>query len=471
MKTNIKFALMFLVGIMGVTSCDVDNTIDPNRASLGSVTNNPSPNQINFLGIGVQSTMRDGIRDFYLNSGTVGREVILSASTDNRYFNELLGTEAANFNGANDPNGIFNTYYFAFSQGRHRAEVFTQSAETSKNLTTEQKAGIKGFARTVQAYLALNLLNMQYNNGIREKFSDLSSPGDQLKPGPFGTYQSGLTLIKGYLDEGATLLASAGSNFAFPMTSGWAGFNTPSTFLQFNRAIAARVALYQKDWDGVLSALNGSFINDVLVGTPTQPKGDLSAGPVFTFATTPGDLLNTLWAKPSDTGAPYVAYDEFVTDAEANDKRVLKVGLRDAARQSGQAVLSKYDVRMYATNVSSISIIRNEELILMRAEAKIQKNDLVGGIAALDKVRIDNGLQSMAIAKPTVTSQPQLLDELLNQRRYSLFFEGHRWFDVRRYSKVSILPLQGAVNGNNYAVFPQFNRPDAEVQWDLANPQ
>ncbi len=464
MKTNLKLILILLIGVMGVTSCDVDNTIDPNRASLGSVQNNPSQNQINFLGIGVQSTMRDGIRDFYLNSGTVGREVILSASTDNRYFNELLGTEAANFGGANDPNGIFNTYYFAFSQGRHRAEVFTQSAETSTKLTAAEKAGIKGFARTVQAYLALNLLNMQYANGIRESFKDLSSPGDQLKPGPFGTYQSGLVLIKGYLDEGATLLAGAGPSFAFPMTSGWAGFDTPANFLKFNKALAARVAMYQKDWDGVINALSGSFLNATATGV-------LATGPVFTFATTPGDQLNTLWAKPSDTGAPYVAYDQFVTDAEPSDARVAKVGLRTTARQSGQALLSLYDVRMYATNVSPISILRNEELILMSAEANIQKNNLAAGRAALDKVRVDNGLPTLATAKPSVTTQTELLDELLNQRRYSLFFEGHRWFDLRRYDKISILPLQGVVNGNNYAVFPQFSRPDAEVQWDKANPQ
>ena len=116
MKTNLITLLIFLIGMLGVTSCDVDNTLDPNRASLASVQNNPTQNQINFLGVGVQSTMLDGIRDFYLNSGSVGREVVLSASTDNRYFNELLGTEAANFGGANDPNGIFNTYYFSFSQ-------------------------------------------------------------------------------------------------------------------------------------------------------------------------------------------------------------------------------------------------------------------------------------------------------------------------------------------------------------------
>lgn len=461
MKTNIKAALIFSLAL-GVTSCSVDNTIDPNNASLGSVLNNPSQSKINFLGVGVEAAMRTGIRDFYLNTGTVGREVILSASTDNRYFNELLGTEAANFNGANDPNGIFNTYYFAFSQGRYRAEIFTKSAETATVLTAAQKAGIKGFARTVQAYLALNLLNMQYDNGIRESFSDLTAPGDMLKPGKFGTYASGLTLIKGYLDEGATALAGAGSSFAFPMTSGWAGFDTPATFLKFNRAVAARVAMYQQDWDGCIAALNASFMD-------ASGSGVLSNGPTFTFSTTPGDLTNTLWAKLGDTGAPYVAFDQFVTDAEAGDTRLAKVAAR-AARQSGQAITSNYDVAMYASNVSSISIIRNEELILMLAEANIQKNQLAAGRTALDRIRTANGLATLAVAKPTVTTQAQLLDELLNQRRYSLFFEGHRWFDVRRYNKVGILPLQGTVSGNNYVVFTHMNRPDAEVQWDLTNP-
>jgi starch-binding outer membrane protein, SusD/RagB family len=462
MKTNYKIFLIFLLGFFVVTSCDVDNTIDPNRAALSSIQNNPTQNQINFLGVGVQADLRSGIRDFYLNTGTTGREVIYSASTDNRYFNELLGTEAANFNGANDPNGIFNTYYFAFSQGRRRAEVFTRSAETATILTAEKKAGIKGFARTVQAYLALNLLNMQYANGIRESFTDLTVPGDLLKPGPFGTYQSGLALIKGYLDEGSTALAAGGSSFAFPMTSGWAGFSTPADFLKFNRALAARVAMYQKDWAGVLSALTNSFF-DI--------NASINLGPVFTFSTTPGDLTNTLWHNPNDNGAPYVIFDQFVTNAELGDTRLSKVGLRTEPRQSGQAVTSAYEVRKYASNTSPVSIIRNEELILMSAEAKIQTGDLAGGIAALDKIRTSAGLPTMAVAKPAITTKDQLLDEVLNQRNYSLFWEGHRWIDLRRYNKTSVLPLQGEVSGNSYAVFPQFNRPDAEVQWDLANPQ
>jgi len=457
-----KIIFSFLIaGVFTFSSCDVDNTIDPNRASLGSVQKNPTLNQINFLGVGVQADMRNGMASFLINTGSAGREIINSTSTEPRNYTELLGTSVDIYNGANNAAGIFNGYYTSFSQNRRRADVFTRSAETSTTLTAEQKAGIKGFARTVQAFAALNLLNLQFENGMRESFSDLSAPGDLLKPGPFGTYESGLALIKGYLDEGAASLAEAGGAFAFPMTAGWAGFDTPATFLQFNRAMAARVAMYQKDWTGMLTALNNSFLN---------LNGAINVGPKLLYSTTPGDLANALWHSPNDNGAPFVIFDQFVTDAETGDTRLSKVGLRTTARQSGTAATSAYEVRMYASNVSSISILRNEELILMSAEAKIQTGDLAGGIAALNKIRTSAGLPILATAKPTVTTKDQLIDELLNQRRYSLFWEGHRWIDVRRYNKVNILPLQGTVGGSTYVVFKQFSRPDSEVQWDRVNP-
>jgi len=30
---------------------------------------------------------------------------------------------------------------------------------------------------------------------------------------------------------------------------------------------------------------------------------------------------------------------------------------------------------------------------------------------------------------------------MLNQRRYSLFGEGHRWIDMRRYNRLNTLPI------------------------------
>ena len=58
---------------------------------------------------------------------------------------------------------------------------------------------------------------MQGKNGIRETFGDLNAPGDLLKPGKFGTYASGLVLVKKYADDGLAALNAATS---FPFTFG-----------------------------------------------------------------------------------------------------------------------------------------------------------------------------------------------------------------------------------------------------------
>ena len=34
-----------------------------------------------------------------------------------------------------------------------------------------------------------------------------------------------------------------------------------------------------------------------------------------------------------------------------------------------------------------------------------------------------------------------LIDEMLKQRRYSLYFEGLRWIDLRRYNRLTDLPI------------------------------
>lgn len=83
-------------------------------------------------------------------------------------------------------------------------------------------------------------LNVQYTNGIRLNIED------PFKPSKAVSYTESLAGIAKVLDEGATQLDGAGAAFPFALPSGYAGFTTPATFKRFNRAIALRVALYQK---------------------------------------------------------------------------------------------------------------------------------------------------------------------------------------------------------------------------------
>jgi starch-binding outer membrane protein, SusD/RagB family len=130
---NIKVFIAAMLLVSAVASCkkasfELDTQLDPNAPPVNLYLKDANKSQINQLGLGLQSVLRSGLTDFLRNTGSVGREIIFSASTDNRYFTEILGTNIAQYTGpgagANDPAGIFNTYYFAYSQTRRRAEQF-----------------------------------------------------------------------------------------------------------------------------------------------------------------------------------------------------------------------------------------------------------------------------------------------------------------------------------------------------------
>ncbi|QJW90236.1 RagB/SusD family nutrient uptake outer membrane protein [Spirosoma taeanense] len=459
MKRN-KFQAYALLAALsgGLMSCGffkTDQVIDPNNIAVVTFINNPTRDQINLMAVGLQAAPRNGYLDMIRITASVGREGIYSASTDNRYFTEILGTTAAAYGGANDPNGIFNTYYTSFSSTRRQAEFFSMAAQSSSALTEAEKAGAKGFARTIQGYAMLNLLNMQFNNGIRSGYTDLNSPGDLLRPLKFTNYASGLDLVIATLNEGAASLDAAGPTFSFAsaFTSGWAGFTTPTDVKKVNRAFAARAFMYKQDWASMLTALNQSFLN---------LSGSLSVGPKFNFANAQNDIANTLFQNPDANGAPYVLFDEVVTSAEPGDTRIAAKTRRRTSPRSSGGIVSNYELQLYPTNASPISIIRNEELVLMYAEAKAQTGDLAEAIRAINIIRSSAGLSAYSGA----STKDALISEILKQRRYSLLFEGHRWFDARRYNRLGTLPNSTAP----YKVFENLVRPNAETQWELANP-
>ena len=100
-------------------------------------------------------------------------------------------------------------------------------------------------------------------------------------------------------------------------------------------------------------------------------------------------------------------------------------------------------------------IIRNEELILLKAEANIGLGNFGLAQDDLNVVRTTlGGLQAYS-----GTDATNALDRLLYEKRYSLFGEGHRWIDVRRYNRLNTLPLDRAGD----VVIPKMVPPEDEV--------
>ena len=446
--------LAVLLGTVGCNPVTIDPVTDPNNPSLESVLTGATPTQLSALATGVEASFRLGHTNnapYYQIIGVLGREIIVLASNEPRWTGEIV-------KGPLDNTSFYGVgSYNAFARIIRASNVLRQSVQGSSSVTDPQKQGFFGFADTYEALGKLHLLNLMGENGIRIDVTNF------LKPGKFTTGSGpALANIRQLLDQGAGELAKSGDTFAFRLSGGYAGFNTPATFLKFNRALAARVALYQKDYAGAQTALAASFYD---------PAGSLAVGPKLTFAPgSGGDQGNSYFQVPDKVPSTLVGVPEnFVTEAEAGDLRLSKVQVRTTPR-SFNGLISKYDPVVYTAQVTPLSIIRNEELILIAAEVKANSNNLTGAVADINVIRTKAG--GLAAYSGAV-SAAGLVNEILRQRRYSLFYEGQFWVDLRRLGKLNPNPtpqISLAYTSAPYAIFDRLPVTDAEVRWDQANP-
>ena len=90
----------------------------------------------------------------------------------------------------------------------------------------------------------------------------------------------------------------------------------------------------------------------------------------------------------------------------------------------------------YPTTIGAedIHIIRFAEVVLTKAEAMARQGGakLVGAVAEVNKIRERAGLLPLTFGVGPVTTQQQVIDEVMLQRRLELAMEGHRWMDLVR---------------------------------------
>jgi hypothetical protein len=428
--------LLFLVITVACicNSCKVDPIPDQNNPIPEVIAQNATLGEIQNLVDGTESGMRDNIGFYFDDVGVIGREIYRYSTSDPRFTSDLLGKGTATLDN--------NTFYLTNPYGaRYRVvkntNILIPALQNSPEPTItddQRRAGI-AYAKTIQAYELLMVFNLLYDS-IRVEVAD----PDHL--GPFISKDESLNAIQELLNTANADLESNPATFPFHSSL---YSNTAMGFSKFNRAIAARVAVYRNDWAQANTALTGSFLD---------LSGSLTDGSYYLYSTAGGDQLNPQYFPLNNNGEARVVQKDFVPEAEAGDTRVTsKTSLRtDTAFQDGLA--SAYDLNRYPLNTSPIPIIRNEELILLYAEVQAQLTNPVNAVDAINTIRNAAGLPDYGGA----TDLPSLITEILKQRRYSLFGEGHRWIDLRRYDRLAELPIDRA--GDD--VWEQFPRPANE---------
>ena len=417
---NFKFSIdkLVIVSLMVTTlislSCTFDEEFDPNRPSLEGVLTDASVNQLNNLIVGIESGMRGGVAGQTTHTGTMARE-LYKFDADPRNTGDLLGANGATL----DNNSFYSTSVWASKYRTIKnANILLEALDNTSSVSVQEASGYRGFARTVIAHQLIMLVKSYGSARV-----DVSDP---TNPGPILAEADVLSQVSTILDGALSDLSAAGDNFSFPL-AGFDGFDTPSTFSKFNRAVKAVALVYSGNKTDALAALSSSFFD---------LNGDLKTGPKHVFSLSSGDFVNGLYKIVDNNGDQIIVHNSFIADAEPGDKRVENKTIIRSDPTTQDGLNGTHQTKLYASNISPIDIIRNEELVLLYAEANIPSNP-TEAIKAIDVIRTSAGLASYSGA----STESALIDELLNQRRYSFWCENHRMYDLRRFGKSLTLPI------------------------------
>ncbi len=427
-------ALALAVLASGCDLVGLDDDPNPNGLSLEEILADPSEARLSNAAVGVETSARTGLGTYLVSVGVIGREYWRVSPSEPRFTTDLLGKSEATLN----DNTFYITTPWAARYGTIRnANTLLLGLDANQTLSDAEKAGGRGFARTWIAYQYLLNLNLTFENGLR-----FIEPGDDAA-GPIVGYGESLDRIAALLDQAASDLN--GGTFFFPTSLVRDVPAAPVDYGQINRALAARVDAYREDWQGVLDALDDSFVG---------AAAPLTVGAYHVFSTAAGDIQNPFFFPLDGGGDGVLAHPSFVADIAPGDERIGKVEARTEPRTFDD-LTSAFDVDVYETPTSPVPVVRNAELLLLRAEANAQLGNAAAAVADLDVIRTAAGLDPYA--GPTDTAA--LIDEVLRQRRYELYAEGHRWIDARRYGRLGTLPIDRAEDD----VFEQFPLPEAET--------
>lgn len=443
-----SLALIVLLST-SLAACDllkVEKINDPNNPSSGEFLDGATQAQLQNLVTGLEARHRNYAETFDI-LGTFGREALAYYASDPRFATVWLGQappagaeESPDFFGGGS---LYQGPYQAIKQANFLAEALKNTDVVSQT----EANGYLGFAKTIEGIQYLTPLNTQYQNGIRVAVED------PLNPGPFLGYEEALGEVRATLDEGASDLRGAGSSFAFTLSPGYEGFDTPETMLQVNRAIEARAAIYAEDWQGALDALSNSFL-ELERGAESMWRG-----PALSYGAPPDEFNPLYYPRNVETNQILMVHPDVIEDTLAGDERVDRKFFRrnEPISNADIPVNAFYQDDRWASNSDEIPFIRNEELILIYAEAHAQLGNAAESVEAINIIRNTWGLSDYT--GPTDTTS--LIDEILFQRRYSLWLEGHRWIDARRYGRLDELPTN--LGGR---IFTQLARPLSEINWE-----
>ena len=459
-SSRARTAALGLLAAAALAGCSADRLNAPLETNTTPEGANSNPARaLRLQAAGILATERGSMGEYIRATSLFGREAWYFQLQDSRWITHFFRDYGDNTTFATV---VGQSWQSRFDNLRNLKEFRATLSQNAALFDAGATAGALGFADTQHAIQVLYLTNTRFNLG-----TPVDVPETALDaPLPFVSRDSAYRFVAGKLDEAHARLTTTGASFPFTLPtaggSGYTGFTTPATYATFNRALKARVEAYRGSlatgaertarYQAALTALNASFITADLTAT------NLNTGVYYLHSASSGDQTNVLWSNRNDLYANM----SITTDASVpqTDTRVTSKLLRGQAErtQSGSDA-STVRFNRYPTNDTPVTLIDNEELWLLRAEAQWFTGSQAEAVQTLNRVaQIAGG--AAAARYTNITTEAQFLDALLAERRLSLLLEGHRWIDLRRFGRLNTL----AAGGAGFTVATQMVVPQAECQ-------
>jgi hypothetical protein len=429
-----KFAA-FAIAAVVLAGCKDNPQVNPVDApSVTALAGALTRTSLQSLVTGVLAQNRAAVSDlsFYTLAGIYGRDVYRIDASEPRYVSETLG-------GQPDPSSFaggrgWSPYYTSI-----RAEntvIGAVPGAASNQVSTAEKSATLGFIKTMKGLDYYDLLSLRDTVGVSIQSDDPAVVTDiKCKPAV-------INYIAALLDSAQSDLNAAGAATSLPvkLPSGFTAFGRDytkvSNILLFNRALKGRVdfyrALNRQSPQPALYATAIAELTAALGGAApgAVPASQLTFGPYYVFV--PGGTE----AAPNSISDARVGLNPILTDSlQPGDTRASKIVPR--ALLTGAAPFQSVNttityvgaVSSLANQAAPVGIIRDEEVVFLRAQAENESGLFAAAAADLNSVRAKYNLGPVAI-----TSVTQGRTLILWDKRYSLLFEGpQRLVDLRAY--------------------------------------
>lgn len=374
---------------------------------------------------------------YAIEPGIFGRDVYRIDASEPRFVQETLGgnPDPGSFSGS----GSWAGYYTAL-RAANNLILHLPTTATSEFTTAEVNA-TRGFIRTIKALDYWRIIEMHDSVGATIQTDDPAAVTDVRCKAAVLTY------IAALLDSANADFTAAGATTVLPfkLPTGFTAFghdySVVSNLTKFNRSVKGKVDFYRGlDRKNPTPALFATAITELTQGlggaaAGAVPPADFSKGPYYVFV--PGGSENA----PNPISDAKIGLNPLVGDSvQAGDTRGSKIVARSSLSGFGVSTTITFNkaVATTANQAAPMGILRDEELVLLRAQAYIEAGQLANAILDINDVRTSYGLAPVAPATKSAA-----IDAVLYEKRYSLLFEGaQRFDDLREYGRLNATYLR-----------------------------